>query len=513
MNAGAIPIAHLQDRFTAWFAGLTGAAILLVILWLAGPFALAGVVGGLVVLLTMLRFPWIGVLLLVASVPAQDFGAISFGSQVLTVTRAMFPLAVSGYLISIVIRRDQLAGTRLAFPLVAFVGIVVASITWAGSVSSAGAEAGRWLVALVAFLVLTHFLANSSQRRIAAFVIVMAVGGVFQATYGVTQSVLALGPESFRVGGQGSRAFGTFGQPNSYAGYLEMVFFPIFWLAVYFTIRLIPQLREYVAIRREGLLTSSPQRHEIVLSLFLVLFLGASALLILSGIAASFSRGAWLGIAAGGIATALLFHGWVRRGALLAAPLVILIALGGGSTVLPDAFSERAASGIADLRPFDAGSIPITDDNFAAAERMAHWQAGWRMFADQPASGVGAGNFNAEYANYFVREEFRFSRGHAHNFYIHVLAELGLPGLIFYLATVTAFVAIALRVVFCAPWGFPRMLALGALGTMVSVGVHHVFENLHVLSLSIQLAAVWALAVAAHRMWTAEKALDMEITG
>lgn len=499
-------------RSTAWITVVFLSVLLLLILNAAGPFALVALLGGIIAVIALFRFPWLGALFLLASVSAQEFGALPLGGQSLTVTRAMFPLAVGGYVISILIDRRRLEGSHLLIPYVAFVGIVGASMVWASSITAAGAEFGRWMIGLVAFIVFTHFLVTASRRRILAFVGIMALGGVFQATYGVTQSVLALGPESFRVGTQGSRAFGTFGHPNSYAGYLEMVFFPAFWLAVWMAMQVPATLRTYIAARRNGTVASNRQRLDLAIAVALPLAFGGAALITLSGVVASYSRGAWLGILAGGLVTGLLFSRWARWGALLAAPLVGILILGGGPAIVPDSVAERAASGIADLRPFDAASVTITDDNFAAAERMAHWQAGMRMFADHPVTGVGAAHFNIEYRDYFVREEFRFSRGHAHNFYIHVLAELGLAGIAAYTVLIVSLGIVALSVVLYSPAGFERMLALGALGTMTSVAIHHVFENLHVLNMNIQLGAVWVLAIAAHRQWKSHSQTGMEHT-
>lgn len=45
------------------------------------------------------------------------------------------------------------------------------------------------------------------------------------------------------------------------------------------------------------------------------------------------------------------------------------------------------------------------------------------------------------------------------------------------------------------------MVALGGLGTMTSVAVHNVFENLHVLNIGITMGLVWVLIVWAHQRW------------
>lgn len=488
--------ARLPRRIVAWSVAAALALLTVLIILIAGPFVAVAVTGAAVMLLVLLRFPWIGIALLVASVPAQEFGAV----QSLTVTRVTFPVAVAGLLIGLLVRREPVRWTRLSVPYMLLVGMFAVSIVWAASTSAALAEVGRWAIALVSFLIAVQFLVDASRARIMAFIGVLALGGVFEATFGVTQSLLALGPASFQFGA-GSRAFGTFGQPNSYAGYLEMVFFPVFWVGVYVASTLPSLLAGYRRQRLSGRDASSRQRYRLLLNALLAAaLLGASAI-ILSGIVASYSRGAWLGVAAGGVVSALFFHRWVRRAAPLMIPVGILLFAGGLASIAPASVNERISTGFEDIRPFDAASITITHQNFAAAERMAHWQAGWQMFDDQPFRGVGAGNFNERYEDYFVRQEFRFTRGHAHNFYIHMLAEVGLVGLMLYLSLIASFVALALIVLVRAPAGFERMLALGAFGTIVSVGVHNVFENLHVLNLSIQLGLVWALVVVAHRRW------------
>jgi O-antigen ligase len=123
------------------------------------------------------------------------------------------------------------------------------------------------------------------------------------------------------------------------------------------------------------------------------------------------------------------------------------------------------------------------------------------MFEDHPLLGVGVGNFNSRYPDYFVRSEFRVSQGHAHNIYIQMLAETGLAGLTAFLVLTLSFLALAVQIVLRAPSGFARMLALGAAGTLISVDMHNVFEDLQVLNLGVQLAAIWTMTIAAHHLW------------
>lgn len=227
--------------------------------------------------------------------------------------------------------------------------------------------------------------------------------------------------------------------------------------------------------------------------------LGCSGV-IFTGIVISFSRGAWVGVSLGLLASFAIALRRLWIPVLAFVPIVALVMFSAASSVAPGVVSDRVASIVADSRPFDAASVTITDENFAAVERMAHWQTGWEMFKDHPVAGVGPGNYNSEYTEYFVRAEFRSSQGHAHNFYVHVLAETGLVGLSIYLTLIVSVTGIAFAVARRAS-GLPQALALGGVGTTVAVSAHNVFENLHVLNLSIQLVATWALVIAAHRRW------------
>lgn len=488
-------------RALAWAVCVLVAFGLALLVDALGPFPMIALVGGIAVVIALLRYPWLGILLLVASVPAQEFAALQSGGQSLTITRAVFPLAVGGYLIALTVSRQRPSGSRIIVPYLAFVTVMLISITWATSTSAAGAQIGRWFTAIVSFVILLQFLVGASRRRLLLFVGIMALGGVFEATYGVTQSILALGPDSFQVGDASSRAFGTFGRPNSYAGYLEMVLFPVAWVGVFLVTKIPETYEHYRRSRNDGMMHSRPARARLAQDILLAGAFCAAAAIILGGVLASYSRGAWLGVVAGGALTALLYHRRLRLAIVLAGPVLALLLLSGFAGIVPESLADRITTGFADARPFDASRITITEDNFAAAERMAHWQAGWHMFTDQPLTGVGAGNFNERYPDYYVREAFRFSRGHAHNYYIHILAETGVAGLVTYLTLIGSVALLALWVVLRAPSGFERMLALGGFGTIVSTGVHNLFENLHVLNLSVQLGLVWVLVIVAHRGW------------
>ncbi len=177
---------------------------------------------------------------------------------------------------------------------------------------------------------------------------------------------------------------------------------------------------------------------------------------------------------------------------------LLLVGLLGAFSLLPEALTDRLGTITDNLRIFDAGKIAITDDNFAVVERMAHWQAGWNMFQASPLVGIGAGSFNTAYRYFFVAP-WATSQGHAHNYYIHTLAESGIFGLAAYLLLIGAMAREALtarRELHGSAWG---AAALGVCGIIAAVAGHSLFENLHVLNLGIQLSGVWAIPILARR--------------
>lgn len=332
-------------------------------------------------------------------------------------------------------------------------------------------------------------LAGDPGWRVWALVACLLLAPTLTAIVGLVQYGLGLGPESFGVGGGRMRAYGTIGQPNSFAGYMNQGWPLAAGLAVFAVL---------------GLLAGAPRRP----ALLTLAGAGGAAALMLAALLASFSRGGWVGGAASAlaltIATVVLLPTDLRplaRRLLIggAAATILVLGLGGGG-LLPDTVTRRASSLVSNLRLFDPRGVDITPTNFAVVERMAHLQAGWRMFASHPLLGVGPGSYSLAYERpprageppFSVRPWYE-SRGHAHNYYLHVAAEAGLLGLLAYLALIGAVLAQAVRALRSAHSWFWRGVASGGTAVVVAVAAHNLFENLHVLNMGLQLGAIWAL--------------------
>jgi O-antigen ligase len=82
-------------------------------------------------------------------------------------------------------------------------------------------------------------------------------------------------------------------------------------------------------------------------------------------------------------------------------------------------------------------SLDFAGIDAALSGRLYIWDVGLRMLADRPLTGVGAGSFERAYQDYSHRPNDPFRRDgghaqvyHAHQLYVAVAAETGLPGLL-----------------------------------------------------------------------------------
>ncbi|MGC8952649.1 O-antigen ligase family protein [Chloroflexus sp.] len=423
------------------------------------------------------------VALAVLSVPFQQLVTLPGG---LSVTQFCFILVALSFL-------WQLSQRRWPWPDMP--GIALAVFLWTLAVTAALTplsrseglkETLRWGTVLLIYLAAMSALQDPDrvQWRRAVLVACLLAAPVITALIGIGQHLTGIGPASFAVGGGRVRAYGTIGQPNSFAGYLNQA-----WpLATGFGLVMIAAHRWHT------------WRDRLHLG---VVFITAGSLI--GGLLVSFSRGGWLGAALGATVMTVVLGVWYGRQMLRQSIPVILMAVFGGvillnSGLLPTALSSRLTSIIVNLQPFDVRNIEITPDNFAVVERMAHLQAAWHMVRERPLLGVGPGNFTIAYERLVYSGQtptwikpWYDSRGHAHNYYLHIAAESGLIGLSAYLLLLGSVWHTAVRAVQQASDWFTRGIALGGIGVVSTLSGHNLFENLHVLNMGVQFGTIIAL--------------------
>ncbi len=428
----------------------------------------AGLVGIAVGILVLVR-PAAGLVMVALAIPYGSL--VQFPGPGFNGVDALVGLTAAGWLArGIAERRIAFFRPPLTWSLLIFVWCAALSLTQAISWREGLAEWLKWAEFAALYLVATQVL----NRRSATWTLAaLLAAGALQTVLGAYQFFYQAGPEAFILQGRFMRAYGSFGQPNPYAGYLGYLF-PV---AASLT------LSAFGRWRRE--------RQPIHLALAAAC--GAMTGGLLAGIIMSWSRGAWLGMIVGGVVVIALRS---RRSALLAVSALIVLTLmisAFGTGWLPGIISGR----INDLGNYASGPDPtrteITDANFAVLERLAHWRAGQQMFADHPWLGVGIGNYGAVYGDYALPHWY-LPLGHAHNVFINFLAEVGVIGF-------TAFMFFWIGVAWLA-WrgaasadGYASALGIGILGAWAYLSVHGMFDNLFVQHMQLQLALLLGILV------------------
>lgn len=470
-----------------WLLPLIALTILLVS-FLPTHIALALVVGGIILVATTVKQE-VGIYLLVFSVPFGSVAEVDLGAISVTPTEFLIALTAISWALKIVSQREaRMTVAPLVWPLLGFIAILLLSATGASSLPLAFKEVAKWLELLLAFLFVSNFI---TERRQAVLILACLLAATFlEALLGWYQFVARSGPEGFLIADRFLRAYGTFGQPNPFAGYLS------------FTLTFLGGLVIVWLANRRG--------KKISKAFNLCLFAGA---VILVGILMSFSRGALVGLvvafAVMGIIVSRRSLGYLVLSLFVGSLLLTL----GAFQLLPQALVERLSVVTENFSLFDARDVVVTPDNWAIVERMAIWQSAWDMFLSQPVLGIGPGNFPELYPDYAL-PHWPDAPPHAHNFYLNTLTEGGVLGLIGYVAFLMAFFVFAshayrkTRAADTQRLVSRRGLVLGVIGAMVGLLVHNFFDNLYVHSISTEVGLVMGLIAVAGRGWSGEASVD-----
>ena len=407
-------------------------------------------------------------------------------------------------------KKRTLPQFRVQRPLVLFIFITLLSLLSTESMSLGAKEVIKWLEILVAIWLVIDLLpieteattkeGQGSGRPILLVLGMVAIPAVIQGGLGIAQFIQVDGPESFLILGRFYRAYGTFQQPNPFGGFMA-------WhglLALGIILGLLSQekreerreKRDEPTVTRHALRVT---RHSPFLDQYLpflsqnwliwLLAVGVAGIT-LGGMIASWSRGAWLGFAAGCVAVGFF---WPRQRwwgvALLG--LGAIVALGAWQAgVVPDSIVARVASATeVEIRPLR--DIELTNNNYAVLERLAFWQAAVGMTEQNLWLGVGFGAYDAAYTQ-FAPADWPNSLGHAHNYYLNLVAEIGILGLIGYVVFWTAVVWQNIRFL-SQTSGLERAILLGLLGCWTALSVHHLVDKLYVNNMYIHIGVLLAL--------------------
>ncbi len=447
----------------------------------------------ILVLWTLLR-PRVALYLLPIAIPWGSLDTITISSLNANSADILVILLIVSWLGSFVLRSQgfrkigsldvekEPLPRYLVIAAIALLFAMIISVATAQSVTASIKDLIKWVEFLAVLLIGAKYLRTRNQIWLLAVVMILA--GVSQAFYGYAQNFLNLGPQSFIRDG-GLRVYGTFNQPNPYAGYINMslpIALSLMLLGRNWATRILAGTAAILLGAAEYLTKSNGGEIAITVAILFIFIVGFPQLRKLA--------------AAGGVGI-----------------LVLIAALLAG--VIPQRLTQPILSKLGLVAI--SFTSPSAQD-YSTAERLAHWIAGINMFLDHPLTGVGIGNYGTAYAPYHVTI-FVNSLDHAHNYYINTAAETGIIGLTtFVLFLIAMFVAgshayrtiskkyMQLKAERLMPkvgisrltmlqasnalgvFTNDRALAIGLLASLISVCVHNLVDNLYVHGLTILFA-------------------------
>ena len=435
------------------------------------------IAGGLVVVVATIWEPALGLGLALAVGTTHAYLAAA-RPDIPDLGQLLLGLALAGWLArGLAQRAIVIPRIGLLVPLGLYLGASLLSLVPA---TSASLELGlkelvKWAEVGAVLVVVVAEVGRGRARWLLAAVL---LAGLAQALLGLWQyQFRGTGPENFQILGNHFRAYGTFEQPNPYGGYLGLIWPVAAGLAWSCLAKAWFTRRASTAVVAIGL--------------------ALATVLMLAALYVSFSRGAWLGAAAAGLALAAVLPRRIGLG-------VLLVGLGLGlgwslavTGLLPASLTDRLAQ-VGDFTTVtDVRGINITGDNFAIVERLAHWQAAEGMARDYPWLGVGVGNYETAYPSYSLIN-WPLALGHAHMIYLNVLAETGLVGLLAYCVLWAAVIVLTIRTIGRTS-GLSRGLAIGLLGTWVHLSAHQIVDDLYVNNIPLTLGVLLGLLIILER--------------
>lgn len=369
-------------------------------------------------------------------------------------------------------RRIILPRLSVLVPLGTFIFAASLSLLTAESVSATLNELIKWLqMALMALIVAPL----CQQYGVTWLVSALLTAAGVQAVIGLYQFSGGSGaPHLWILDYRYFRAFGSFGQPNPFGAFMGMTL-PLALGALF------------------GALSMAWQNNkERRAWLWAALGLGGAAALIGAGLIVSWSRGAWLGFAAALVTLILLAPRRLWHGIVITMVCAGALGLAMLGNVVPSALLARFSDFAQDLTGFqDVRGAPINDANYATVERLAHWQAALSMADESPLFGVGFGGYEVAYPRHAL-VNWQLALGHAHNYYLNVLAETGIVGLAAYIGMWIGLGVLGVRTL-RLPDAFKRGIGLGVLGVWAHIAVHSLFDKLFVNNLFLHFGAMLGL--------------------
>ncbi len=355
--------------------------------------------------------------------------------------------------------------------------IIIIGLTAFNAVSL-GAWFNDWLKWVQIFLLIIFAINFATAERWQWLLFGMVLAGAANALVGIFEFFGGSGALHLLINNRFFRAFGTFGQPNPFGGFMGLLLPLAIMAAVGYTLRCYYHQKD----------------NKLLLNGTLAGFYAMASILMLAGIGMSWSRGAWIGLGGALLAMVLALPRRIWKSLLLFIGIVVAVIFLWTARLLPPSVVDRLATSTQEFFAFDdVRGIDITPENYAVAERLAHWQAALNMASASPWLGIGVGNYEVVYPDYRLINWLE-PLGHAHNYYLNILAEAGIIGLLGYGKVWLIIIWMTWRTR-AHPDQLARFTAIGSLGSWIYLSIHSIFDNLYVNNLFLHMGLMIGLVI------------------
>ena len=363
-----------------------------------------------------------------------DFGTYATGFNLTNIL--MFIVAFGWILVSIssqkrIFKKSILNPVILAFIFWGFITLIRSTYFYGSEyLDSFMIPLKRWLTPILLYFIALNMVKDKQTLKkvvIAMMLVTLII------------SVMAIYDYSF-VANSGnldkSRVGGVFEQPNTLGGFFvyTMFLFLGFFLAYF------PNLK-----------------YMLLLIPFLITF---------RGIMVTFSRGAYIGCAFGGMAITFFKSKFLFVGVLS----LLIIGLF-NPAILPSGIRNRMGSTFYGEKVISADLQEIKDES--ASNRINIWKGAVAMIKDEPIFGYGYGTFPYIIGNYAPN----LPSIDAHNTYLIVAAEMGIPALLIFLLIIFIMIKNARWLYLKSKDKFVRAFALGMLGCLFGLVMVNMFGS------------------------------------
>lgn len=399
----------------------------------------------------------------VLSIPVQSEVMLRFMRGEITLTQMVTFALIAGWGVLFWRRRIWLDSVVVGFLLVlaayaiSFIAVEEPSLWFQ--------ESYRWAIAGVFYVVCRSVIHDWRDIRPIIWAILAGVLGV--SLLSAWQLLTEAAPRDFFVGGS-IRVYATMGTPNTLAAYLEMT---------------VPVILACIPI---AWFIKGEFRFSLIERWLLVMAAAAGLITIL----VTQSRGGLIGILAACGVLWLLFSPRIRLISGIAAIVVLgvfLLTAPGQSQL--DRFLEIREETSRDAYEENRSSYDV------GAGRGALWSTARLMIADNPFTGIGAGEFDENYREYVPSWIDRFPRGQAHNVWLQMGAQAGVWGILGYAFWFVASVWSVITARRQLSSKHRHWLLTGVLAVFAAYAVHSLVDYLNVLSLGLQLSVLTAIAL------------------